>query len=171
MSHLFITVFLLGFGLFTSDASAKNPYLEPLKPQSYKANAIIAPSRQLGAEVLRKGGTLGVEIQVEVQDFLPRALEPTLVIDGVPVRGPHRIVKVQDRITTLGFLVEKPELLKDGASLAVRMGDDKQTQAKVPGALSQENIQPLAEEKAKQMNMPSLKEWLKRPNPSSGKKE
>lgn len=171
MPYLLIAIFLFGLGLVTVETSAKNPYLEPLKPQSFKANALVVPSRQLGAEVLRKGGALGVEVQVNVEDFLPRALEPTLVIDGVPVEGPYRIVSVQDPVTTLGFLVEKPELLKEGASLSIRMGDDKRTEAKVPGALYRKNIQPLEEEKAKQMNMPSLEEWLTRASPASGKEE
>jgi hypothetical protein len=78
------------------------------------------------------------------------------------VEGGSRIIKVEDNTTVMGFLVKRPELLKEGSALEVRMPDQPSTKATVPGALQKGSIRPLSEGAARQPNMPSLKEWFER---------
>ncbi len=66
-------------------------------------------------------------------------------------------------MTTLGFLIEKPGVLKEGAVLALQMGDDAQTRARVPGVLRLDKIQPLGPDEARRWGLPALDEWLGRP--------
>ncbi|MBX3237668.1 MAG: hypothetical protein KF814_16100 [Nitrospiraceae bacterium] len=91
-----------------------------------------------------------------------RNAEPTLFIDGVPVKDGSRIIKVEGNITVMGFLVKSPELLKEGAALEVRMPDQPSTKATVPGELQKNNIRPLSEDAARRPNISSFKEWLER---------
>ena len=58
------------------------------------------------------------------------------------------------------FVVEQPQLLKEGAVLSVRMEDVPGTQAKVPGELRQANIKGLSTDMMKERDLPSLAEWL-----------
>jgi hypothetical protein len=128
--------------------------------------AIPAPERAPAAqgffEHAKKEADLAVEIQVPFENLLPRNAEPTLFIDGIPVEGGSRIVKVEDNITVMGFLVKRPELLKEGASLEVRMPDQPSTKATVPGALQRNNIRPLTQDTTRRPNLPSLEKWLER---------
>lgn len=160
MSRLIIGMILGGLGLAVSSALADNPYLEPLKPKTFTAGAVVLPAREIGTMTFREKRTLAVEIQVQLEDFLPRNMEPTLLINGVPVEGGTRVVRVEDRVTTIGFMVEQPQLLTEGAVLSVRMEDVPGTQAKVPGELRQANIKGLSTDLMKERDLPSLAEWL-----------
>ena len=118
------------------------------------------PVRAFGSTTLRARSALAVEIRVTVEDYLPRGLEPTLLIDRLPVRAPSGITAVQGRMTTLSFLVENPELLRDGAMLALQMGDDPKTRVQVPGILRRDAIQAPDVNEARRLGLPSLAEWL-----------
>jgi hypothetical protein len=157
-----LAIMLSAVRLGALESTSQNPYLEPLKPTSFSAQAIVVPVRKPGALGREHKQTLAVEIQVQFEDFLPRNMEPTLLIDGVPVDGGTRVVLTEDRMTVMGFLVKKPQLLKDGAALEVRMEDAPGTRAKVPGMLQRSNIRPLASQPARQADVPSLEEWFGR---------
>ncbi len=129
-------------------------------PQRFSAQAVVVPARSIGDSVLRAQPTLAVQFQIEVQDYLPRGMEPTLVIDTIPVRGGSGIVSVQGRVTTLGFLVEDPALLRDGAVIQLQLGDDPRTRAQVPGALRLQQIQPPGEDAVRGLSLPTLEQWL-----------
>lgn len=160
-----VFVFALAAGSFAaSNAAAQestDAYRRPLKPRGFNARAIVLRPRKIGNTDVRLNSSLAVEVQVEVQDYLPRALEPVLVIDGKPVKSRSRIVKVEGDTTTIGFVLDKPELVKDDAKLSVQMGEEEETRARVPGELRLERIKPLDKSDAEQLNLPSLSDWLK----------
>jgi hypothetical protein len=143
---------------------AANPYQAPLKPAGFEARAVAVPPVAPPGQPAPAAAHLGVEIRVQVADYLPRALEPTLVIDGEPIEARTRIVAVEGAVTTLGFLVETPERLKDGASLAVQMGEDETTRAPLPAVLRLEEIRPLDPAEAKEHGLPDLESWLSPPD-------
>ncbi|HXF38683.1 MAG TPA: hypothetical protein VN687_03125 [Blastocatellia bacterium] len=148
--------------MFLSAASAsQNPYTQPLKPKGFSANAIALPPRTIGKTVIRAKHSLAVEIRVEVEDYLPRNMEPTLMIDGVAIVGPSGVAGVEGNITTLFFVVEKPELVKDKAVLTIQMGDDERTRAAVPGTLQRDKIKPLSLNETKRLELPALTEWFR----------
>ena len=156
-----LAIILSAISLGALESTSQNPYLEPLKPKSFSAQAVAVPVSKPGTLAREQQQTLAVEIQVQFEDFLPRNMEPTLLIDGVPVDGGTRVVKTEGHMTVIGFLVKRPQLLKDGAALQVRMGDAPGTQAKVPGMLQRNDIRPLASQPARQAEVPSLADWLR----------
>ena len=101
MSRMAIAVNLLGLVLFASAGQAQNPYLQPLKPTGFSLQAIGLPPRALGPTTLRAQGTLAVAVRVTAEDYIPRGLEPTLLIDGVAIQTASGITGVQGRVTTL----------------------------------------------------------------------
>ena len=141
---------------------AQDQYNRPLKPRGFTAQAVVLPPRKIGQTDIRADNTLAVEIQVQVNDYLPRALEPVLVIDGKPVKSRSRVVKVEGDTTTLGFILEQPDVLKDEATLSVQMGDEEKTRARVPGELRHERIKPLDKVESDRLRLPQLSDWLKR---------
>lgn len=137
-------------------------YQKPLAPKGVATQARVLPARSIGTTVLRARPELAIEVLVQVEDYLPRALEPVLVIDGRPLAVPTRVVGVEGRTTTLGFLLEQPGLFREGAALDVQMGDDEKTRARVPGTLSRQQIRPAPPEELKRHDLPSVQEWLDR---------
>ena len=165
MSRVVIALSLLGLTLLVSAGHAQNPYLEPLKPTGFSAQAVALPPRAIGSTTLRARAALAVVIRVAVEDYIPRGLEPMLSIDGVAMPGPSGVIGVQGRVTTLSFLVESADALKDGASLALQWGDDPKTRAQIPGTLRRDAIQPADPSETGRLGLPSLAEWLSRPPP------
>ena len=82
--------------------------------------------------VIRESNKLAVEIRVRVQSYRPGGFEPLLVIDGKPQALSSGVRGVEGQQTILGFVVESPELLRDGASLALQMTADGKTRTPVP---------------------------------------
>jgi len=162
MNRAPVALCLVGLALVGSDSTAQNPYLQPLKPTGFSLQAVALPPRAIGSTTLRARGVLAVAIRVTVEDYVPRGLEPTLLINGVPVPTASGVTAVQGRMTTLTFLVEGPELLKDGATLALQMGDDPKARAEVPGVLRRETIQAPDPDEVRRLGLPSLAEWLSR---------
>jgi len=166
MSRVAIALSLLGLVLVASDGHAQNPYLQPLKPTGFSLQALGLPPRAIGSTTLRARAALAVAVQVTVEDYLPRGLEPTLLIDGVPVTAASGITGVQGRVTTLSFVVETPSPLRDGATLALQLGDDPTTRAQVPGVLRRDAIKAPDSDEVRRLGLPSLAEWLSsRPSP------
>ena len=146
-------------------AVAQSPYSQPLKPTGVTLQAVALPARSIGQTVMRAKSTLAVAVQVAVEDYLPRGLEPTLLIDGVPAKtAGSGVVGMEGRVTTLSFVLDSPALLKDGAELAIQMGDDARTRAAVPGRLRRQGIQPLDQSETQRRGLPTLDEWLSRPS-------
>lgn len=159
---LFAFAAALTAGTFTAAAQdSSDAYRRPLKPRGFTARAVVLPPRKIGDSDVRAESTMAVEVLVDVQDFLPRALEPVLLIDGKPVKSRSRVVKVEGDITTLGFTLDKPAQLKDDAKLSVQMGEEEQTRARVPGELRLERITPLDKGEAERLKLPTLSDWLK----------
>lgn len=153
---------LLAVGFYTAAAAQDSQdYRRPMKPRGFNAKAVVLSPRKIGDKQVRAENTLAVEIQVEVEDYLPRALEPVLVINDKPVKTRSRVVKVEGDRTTLGFVLDKPDLLKDDAKLSVQMGEEEQTRARVPGQLQLERIKPLDKDEAERLKVPQLSDWLK----------
>lgn len=162
------TAVLVGFALTLAMvvAAADNPYRRPLKAKGFSAQAVSLPPRTVGQTVMRSERALAVEIRIPVEGYLPRGLEPTLLIDGKPTKAASRVVGAQGQVTTLGFLIEDPGLLKEGARLALQMGGDSHTRSSVPGALRRGQIRPL-ESVTERESLPSLNQWLRQAKPSS----
>jgi len=139
----------------------QNPYVQPLKPVGFRARAVVLPPRRIGATVIRSQQALAVEIQVQVRDYMPRDMEPTLLINGAPAGVSAGVMDVQGDVTTLGFVVEKPDLLQEGATLALQVGDVGGTRAAVRGVLRRAVIEPLPEDEAQRSGLPPLSEWLR----------
>ena len=163
------TLLLIGFALALAgvSAAAENPYRQPLKAKGFSARAVVLPARSVGRTVMRAESALAVEIRIQVEDYFPRALEPTLFIDGKPVRAASGIAGVQGRITTLSFVIEEPGPLKDNATLALQMGDDKRTRSPVPGRLRRHQIHPLEQAETERAKLPTLQQWLRQPKPAA----
>src|SRR3954469_22471908 len=109
--------------MLVSCAWADNPYSRPMKPMGLSAQGVALPARSIGPNVLRARPSVAIEVLVHVEDFLPRALEPRLIVDGQLVQAPSRVVDVDGNVTTIGFLLEKPALVRDGAKVEIQMGD------------------------------------------------
>lgn len=163
MSRLAIMLSLVGAALFASDGHAQNPYDQPLKPTGFSLEAVGLSPRAVGSTTLRARPALAVAVRVAVEDYVPRGLEPTLFIDGAPVPAASGVTGVQGRVATLTFLVEDPNLLKDGAPLALQLGDDPKTRVQVPGVLRRAAIKAPDQEDVRRLGLPSLAEWLSRP--------
>jgi len=161
--RLWIVVTTLVLGMTAEWAVAqRGPYQKPLEPKGFTAQATVLPARSIGTMVLRAKPALAIEVLVQVEDYLPRALEPVLVINEQSVVVPTRIVNVDGRTTTLGFLLERPELIRESATLGLQMGDDVTTRAQIPGKLSRDQIRPIRDEELKRHGLPTLREWLGR---------
>lgn len=162
MNRVVITLNLMVLVLFPLVGYAQAPALPLLRPTGFTAEAVGLPPRAIGSTTLRARGALAVAIRVTVEDYVPRGFEPTLLIDGVPVPAASGITGVQGRVTTLSFLLENPDLLKDGASLALQLGDDPQTRAPIPGVLRRESIRAPDPDESRRLGLPSLADWLSR---------
>ena len=160
MHRIIILLFSVGLLWAPIFVGAQSPYLEPLKVKGFEAHAVafqVRPATPQEPAATR----LGVETQVQVVNYLPRALEPTLIIDGAPLPARSRVVSVEGDVTTLGFLVDSPAPLKDGAILAIQMGDEVRTRSRVPGVFKLDAIRPLEAAEAQRLGLPDLKTWLR----------
>lgn len=152
----------LGMLMGLNEAGAQDPYRQPLKPRDFAVQATVLPRRAVGKTVLRAQPELAVEIHVRFEDFLPRGMEPTLLISGTPASVYSFVKGVEGNLTTVAFVVTKPELLREGAELSVQVGDDERTRARLPERLELSKIKPLSAEEAKKHGVPTLAEWLRR---------
>jgi hypothetical protein len=160
MNRAVITISLVAVILLAPVGYAQGPATPPLRPTGFTMQAVGLPPRAIGSTTLRGRSSLAVAIRVTVEDYLPRGLEPTLVIDSAPVSAVSGIAGVQDRVTTLSFLVEDPNILKDNASLALQWGDDQRTRVEVPGVLRRGAIQTPDPDESRRLGLPSLADWL-----------
>ncbi len=148
------------YALLLPPLGAQNTYVQPLKPLGFRARAMVLPPRKIGDTVIRPQQALAVEIRVQVRDYLPRDMESMLVINGVPAGWASGVVDTRGDTTTLGFVVEKPGVLKESASLALQMGDVVTTRVRVPGVLRLGAIELLPEDERRRSGLPTLSEWL-----------
>jgi hypothetical protein len=162
MNRVVIALTLIALVGLPPGVGAQAPAAPLLRPTGFTAQAIGLPPRAIGSTTLRARGALAVAVQVTVEDYIPRGLEPTLLIDGVPVPAASGITSVQGRVTTLSFVVENPDLLKDGAALALQLGDDAKTRAAVPGTLRRDSIRNPDPDESRRLGLPSLADWLSR---------
>jgi hypothetical protein len=133
------------------------------KPRGFTAQAIALPAHSIGKTVIRAQPVLAVDIRVDVEDYTPRGMEPTLIIGGTPVPAASGLAAVEGRVSKLSFVLQKPEFLKDGAKLELQTGDDPRSRVAVPGELRLDSIRPLDPGQSKRFNLPNLSEWLKQP--------
>jgi len=135
----------------------------PMRPKGITSRAIVLPPRSIGKTVIRPQAALAVDIRIEVEDYVPMGMEPTLLIDGKPVPAASGVVGVKGNISTLSFIIEQPSTLKDGATLDLQMGERVKSRVRVPGVFRTEEIRPLAPKDAQQWKGPALKDWLMSP--------
>jgi hypothetical protein len=162
MSPVVITLNLMALVLLPLVSHAQSPPAPTVRPTGFTVQAVGLPPRTIGSTTLRARGALAVAVRVTVEDYLPRGMEPTLLIDGVPVPAASGITGVQGRVTTLSFFVENPDYLKDGASLALQLGDDPKATATIPGVLRRDSIPSPDPDESRRLGLPSLAEWLSR---------
>ena len=162
MNRMVLTLNVMALVLCPPVGYAQAPGFPPLRPTGFTAEAIGLPPRAIGSIRVRERAALAVALRVAVEDYVPRGLEPTLLIDGVPVAAASGITSVQGRVTTLSFVVDSPDLLKDGASLALQLGDDPQTRVSIPGVLRRESIRAPDPDESRRLGLPSLADWLSR---------
>jgi len=149
------------FGMVLAAATTgRSPDAAP-KATGFTAEAIVLPARTVGKTVVRQSNQLAVEIRVRVQNFRAGGFEPLLVIDGKPQKLDSGVRGVVGKETTLGFVVESPTLLHDGASLAMQMKADPKSRMPIPGRLSLKAIKPLDAKAGAQEKLPSLEQWLR----------
>jgi hypothetical protein len=141
--------------------SAQQVYQRPLRPEGFSARAVVLPARRIGDSVIRSANALAVEIRVRVRDYLPGGMAPLLVIDGQPVETATGAIEVQDAVTTIAFILERPDAVRDGATLAVQVGDRAETRGRVPGVLRRAAIRPLEGDEAQRLGVPALADWLR----------
>lgn len=162
MNRVVITLNLMALVLLAPVGHAQAPASPPLRPTGFTVQAVGLPARAIGSTTLRARSALAVAVRVTVEDYVPRGIEPTLLIDGVPVAAASGITGVQGRVTTMSFFVENPDLLKDGAPLALQLGDDAKTRAPIPGVFRRESIASPDPDESRRLGLPSLAEWLSR---------
>jgi hypothetical protein len=135
----------------------------PMRPKSFTSRAIVLPPKSIGKVTIRPQAALAVDIRIEVEDYVPMGMEPTLLIDGKPAIATSGLVEVKGNISTLSFIIEQPATLKDGATLGLQMGERVKSRVQVPGVFRTEKIRPLAPRDAKQWKGPVLQDWLMSP--------
>jgi hypothetical protein len=166
MNRVVLTLSLLALTLLPLAVHAQGLAVPPLRPTGFTVQAVGLPARAIGPTTLRARPALAAAVRVTIEDYVPRGMEPTLLIDGAPVPAASGITDVQGQVTTLSFLVENPDLLKEGATLAVQLGDDPKTRVAVPGVLRRGAIQAPDPDESRRLGLPSLAEWLsRRPGP------
>lgn len=121
-----ITGFLLSVALVGH--AQDSPYEAPLDLQAMSVHA-FAEDQETAVAALAADEVLPVEVRLKIRDFLPRALEPVLVIDGEAVEARSRVVAVEDDITEIGFLLDDPTVLDPGAEISVQMGNVEDTRS------------------------------------------
>lgn len=155
--HWFFLLQIFGVTFCTA-----GPYQEPPKPEGWTARAMVLPPQPAATDAARQKAALAVEVLVAIRDFLPRDMEPTLWIGDLRADTRSRVVKVEGGVTTLGFLVENPKLLREDAPLAVQTGEDAKTRAAVPGGtLKLDRIAPADPAELRRFNLPAVKDWLR----------
>jgi len=146
----------------------ETPPRPPIEPKGFVTAAVALPARSIGATVVRAKPALAVEFRVDVANYVPRDMEPTLVLDGTPTSGPSGVLGVHEGITTLGFIVERPDRLRDGAAVALQYGPDERNRVSVPGVFQRADVRPLAPDEAKNLKLPSLDAWFETGVPAQG---
>ena len=128
---------VLALAVVGATMAQENPYKQPLRVESVEVHVVVAdasPAEMMMA--LASEEPPPAEIRVTVRDYLPRALEPTLLIgDEVASRG-YRIVDVQDNLTTLGFILIDPGVVTEDSEISIQMGSDTDTRAAVEQPVS-----------------------------------
>lgn len=152
-------------GLAAADGP-DGPGLAPLKPTGFTVQAIVLGPRKVGDTIVRKRSEVAVQIRVTMADYQPRGMEPTLVINGEPQKLDSGVLSVDGQTTTLAFVVDRPALLAEGATLALQMGEKVQERVAIPGSLRRDAIKPLDAATVRREKVPSLKEWLVGPRPA-----
>lgn len=135
-------------------AEEDNPYRSALQAESYEIEAAVLESARIGSVTLREEPELVARVHVRIRNYLPRALEPTLLINGEKTGYSIGVVDVEDDVTTVGFVVPQHALLQDGAKIAVQMGDDEETRSSLERPVSRSAIKPLDENAAKDFGLP-----------------
>ena len=140
------TIIAVVLAVLPAAAHEPNPYRQSLKAKSFSTQ-VYAPDvtdTEL-ATAMRVPRKTVIEVQVVIENFLPRALAPVLIIDGQQASRRSRIVETKNSLTTIGFLVEQPSLLREGASLAVQMGDQNETRSTRTEPFSFERVKRMDE--------------------------
>ena len=132
-----------------------------MRPKGFTSRAVVLPPRSIGKTVIRPQPALAVDIRIEVEDYVPRGMEPTLLINGKPVPAASGLVKVGGKVSTLSFVIDQPAALEEGAALELQMGERVESRTRVPGVLRRKEIRPLDLKEAQRQQVPALTDWLR----------
>lgn len=145
----FLVFVVLGSGTAFSES---NPYRQALTAVNYEVRTTVLEKKRIGSVELREEASLAVEVQVQVKDFLPRAMEPWLMVNGKKIGYSIGVISVENETTTLGFVVPEHNLMRDGSEIAIQMGDEQRTRAILNQPMRRSAIKPLDTETAKKHN-------------------
>ncbi len=149
ISVAFLVLAVLGSGAAFSES---NPYRQALEAVDYEVMTTVLEKKSIGSVELRGEASLAVEVQVQVKDFLPRAMEPWLMVNGKKTGYSIGVISVENDTTTLGFVVPEHNLMRDGSEIAIQMGDEQRTRTILNQPLKRSAIKPLDAETAKKHN-------------------
>ena len=149
---LFLTVFLVSIHPAHAETDAR--YKLPIRAelvliQVYVAEPAKVTVPQLQQMLQRKSDVLGAEIVMHIHEYLPRGLSPVLLIDEEPAAHRYRIIDSNDRITTVGFLLDNPDMLKEGGRITVQYGEDSDTRSASVATVSLDKAKILGMDSAK----------------------
>lgn len=148
---ILVTVFVVSFNPVCADTDAR--YKQPMRAESvviqiYVAEPAKVATPQIRELLQRKNEVLGAEVTMDIREYLPRGLSPVLLIDDEPAAHRYRIIDSNDRITSVGFLLDSPDMLKEGARITVQYGEDSETRSSPIATVSLEKARILGVDSA-----------------------
>ena len=137
-----VTMFLalLPFGV----GAQEDPYRQALAVEQFRVHVFTSDGDPGTAmKNLAADESIPTEVRVRISNYLPRALEPVLVINGQPVPTRSRIISAEGDITEIGFLLIDSRVLDVGVEIAVQMGAEQTTRSSSKLEFSRELIEVL----------------------------
>jgi hypothetical protein len=149
-------------------AQESKSYRQPMLVQSYEFKAALPQPRGFDGKTrsVEPGATRGVaadavrklaaEIVVVVKQFRPRAVDPVLLVDGNEAGHLTNVETLPGGAgTRLTFTVpDAAEHLKQGAQIAVQMGNQVETRSNLDASFRSELVTPLDAGVAAQHGLP-----------------
>lgn len=148
-----------------------DPYRQKMSVRSFDIKAAVPTTSPLANRLRGAGpdapavrsnppaadaGKLAAEVQVIVRGYVPRAVDPVLVVDG-GMRGTLTGIEVinAEGDSRLTFTVlNAADVLRQGSELAIQVGDQEETRTRISEGVKLENVKPLDAGTARRHNLP-----------------